>query len=189
MFYHGTNVGGIKELKPSLSNQGKYVYFSDERLRIIPYLVNPVQKFVDDKYGKGKYKTSLRWARFTFINNKLVLIEAYPNYIEDTFKGQIGYIYYFENIEGLKALNNPHTFGLDKAVKVEKVEVIPDVYDEILRLEKDGKLVIKKYEENTEKENRDFEEFVKGEMLKKNKYYNEFYREFLREKFPQVFEK
>ena len=27
MFYHGTNVGGLKELRPKSSNQGKYVIF------------------------------------------------------------------------------------------------------------------------------------------------------------------
>lgn len=185
MFYHGTNVGGIKELKPSVSNQGCFVYFSDERFRIIPYLVNPVQKFVDEKCGKGKYKAEWRWALYGNVDDKIMLKEPYPNYIEETFKGQIGYIYYFENIEGLKDLGKPHIWGLDKPIKVENVEVIQNVYDEILKLNKQGKILIKRFEENTAEDNEKYENIVKS-GLEMN---YPFYKEFLFAKLPKLCKK
>lgn len=183
MFYHGSNIGGIKELRPNQSNEGNYVYFSDERFRIIPYLVNPIQKFVDEKYGKGKYNVGCRWARYKSRDNCLLLWEPYPNYTEDTFKGQVGYVYLFEDINDLQNLGKPHFFGLAKPVKVEKVDVIPDVYEEILKLQKEGKILIQRYEDNTDEENK---QFLKGAIRDFQNTSFKFYKEFLIEKMPGV---
>ncbi len=72
--------------------------------------------------------------------------------------------------------------GLDKPIKVENIEVIPDVYAEILKLEKEGNILIKKYEENTEEENQNFQKIINKGLQSSN----EFYKEFLIAKFPNI---
>ena len=149
MFYHGSNLGDLKELKPSISNQGNFIYFSSKRENIIPYLANPFQVVLDKIYGKGKKQISYRMAKYKFTKEgKIVFQENWPNYLEEIYKGQTGYIYYFENIEGITKLNGiPDIYGLDKPIKVKEVEVIPDIYEEILRLKQQGLADIELYKD------------------------------------------
>ena len=156
MFYHGTNVGNLKVLIPSKSNQGKFIYFSDNKLNVFPYLVNPCQVVLDKKYGKGVKHIHYRIAQYRFTpDGKLVLHDIWPNFLKDTFKGQTGYIYYFKDIEGIKKLEGlDNIYGLDIPIEVENVEVIPDIYEEMLKLNKKG-LVEFEFYENMSQERRD----------------------------------
>lgn len=149
MFYHGTNIGDIMELKPSLSNQGEWIYLSDERIRVLPYCVNPVQVFLDKKYGKGKVKAADRMAHYGIEDDKLILRDIYPKFLQETYGSQTGYLYTFEKLDNLYEIK-PHIFGYPKKLKVQNVEVIPDMYQELLHLEKEGKVVLQRYDDLSE---------------------------------------
>ena len=185
MFYHGTNVGGLKELRPKSSNQGKYVYFAKNRLSVFPYLANPCQVALDKKYGKGVKMVDYRIAQYRFTpEGKLVFFDVWKNYLEDTFKGQTGYIYYFEDIEGVTRLKSEsEIYGLDRPIKVKDVEVIPDIYQELLRLSEEGQVELQFYkdlsDEYKEKHAKRFLETYKNTD-------NELIKEILYDKFELV---
>lgn len=166
MFYHGSDVGVLEELRPSNSNQGNWVYLSDLKDRICPYLINPLQVFVDKKYGKGTIKvTPHRIARFRDKNGITELFEPFPNYFHDYYKGQTAYIYSFEKVDGVEFLGKPHVFGVRNPIKVQKVEVIPDAYDYLMQLEKEGDIILTR-----------FEDMSKEEIEHMNKQQLEFYK-------------
>ena len=185
MFYHGTSVGGLEILMPAKSNQGKFIYFSDNKLNIFPYLANPCQVVLDKKYGKGVKHIHYRIAQYSFTpEGKLVLVDIWPNYLKDTFKGQTGYIYYFKNIDGIKKLEGmDNIYGLDRPIEVENVEVIPDIYEEIVKLNKEG-LVELVFYEDMKQEKRDM--FSKRFLETYKKTENPLVKEVLFDKFKMI---
>ncbi len=186
MYYHGTNVGGLTELKPSKSNEGCYVYLQKNRVGVFPYLVNPIQRFVDEKYGKGKVKAEMRWAIYYYDEDKLVFTEPWPNYLIDTFKGAKGYIYTFKNLNNVETINKSSglaVYGVSEPITVEDCEVIEDVYEELLKLQNEGKVVLRDFSKNSKTANENFNaKFLKAFETTTN----EIYREFLEEKCPYV---
>lgn len=185
MFYHGTNVGGLKILTPSKSNQGEFVYFSDNKLNIFPYLSNPCQVVLDRKYGKGVKHIHYRIAQYRFTSDgKLVLHDIWPNFLKETFKGQTGYIYYFKDVEGIEKLEGlDNIYGLDRPIEVENVEVIPDIYEEIVKLNKEG-LVELVFYEDMKQEKRDM--FSKRFLETYKKTENPLVKEVLFDKFKMI---
>lgn len=186
MFYHGTDIGGLTELKPNKSNEGEWVYLSDEKLRILPYCVNPLRVFVDKKYGKGAVdKIACRIAYFWFKDNKLILTELYPGYFEEIYKGQKAYIYSFENVQDLQLLKK-NVFGYKGVLPVENVEVILDMYEYLSQLEKEDKLVLRRQKDMSKEELENWNEYVWGYFeTTKNKYALEFYKD----KVPYIHDK
>ncbi len=183
MYYHGTHVGGLKELVPHGSNEGKYVYLTTNKLRVLPYCVNPIQVYCDKKYGKGKVNPNYRIAMFGVMNGRLCLKEIYPGYIKDSFKGQTAYIYSFDNANDVVSLGKPEVYGCPHSLEVESVEVIDDLYDRIEELEKEGKIIIDKFDSFSEEEKRKLTKDLFDDYLKtKNRYY----KEFLFDMFPYI---
>ena len=69
-----------------------------------------------------------------------------------------------------------------KPIQVTSVEYIPDVYEELLKLEKSGKIIIRRYEENSDAK----KEWIKKVVLDEfNKHQDRRdYITFLKGKFP-----
>ena len=82
----------------------------------------------------------------------LCLEEYYPNALVDTYKGVSGYIYSTETIvdSGFQ-VNIPDAATSSLPVPVTGVEFVPDAYEAILQAEKEGLIVIRRYEEMTDK--------------------------------------
>ena len=126
-----------------------------------------------------------RIAQYSFTpDGKLVLYDIWPNYLKDTFKGQTGYIYYFKNIDGIKKLEGmDNIYGLDRPIEVENVEVIPDIYEEIVKLNKEG-LVELVFYEDMKQEKRDM--FSKRFLETYKKTENPLVKEVLFDKFKMI---
>ena len=117
-FYHGSPAGGLKELKPFLSEHGKpYVYFASNPLAALLYAVKPVPKpFSFYPYGFDN-------------DGNVVCSEYYENAFFDLYKGKAGYLYEcndLKNAEKTTQINCAYTST--EPVKVERVAIIPDLY-------------------------------------------------------------
>lgn len=152
MFYHASPVKGIETLEPRISNHGiPQIYFSTRRENVLVYLSNAVEKHcksVDYSHTGSYYK----WASYGFTAEGLLRVEEYyPNATEDTYRGVSGWIYSLQELEQGEAMKDiPFAYTSRVPVKVEAVEFIPDAYEAILQAEREGKLVIKRYETASE---------------------------------------
>ncbi|MGN1114523.1 MAG: hypothetical protein ACI4RC_05320 [Oscillospiraceae bacterium] len=118
IFYHGSPVGGLNELKPFLSEHGKpYIYFSTNPLIALLYAVKPVPKpFSFYPYGFNE-------------NGNIVYSEYFENAFYDLYKGKSGYLYEcndLKNIDTLTQINCAYTYT--KSIRVDKETKIPDLY-------------------------------------------------------------
>lgn len=165
MYYHASQFGKIKYLKPSVSkHKESLVYFSNKRENILVYLSNAIKKYCIEtgfKYD-GKYTP---WGPYSFGKDGILeLEEYYPNATYETYKGVSGYIYSVEDIPDIKKLDDiPFVFTSSNEVKVDNIEYIEDAYDEIIKASNEGKIRIVKYEDLSEKKLKWLREIVKKE--------------------------
>lgn len=142
LFYHGSPVAGLTELRPFLSEHGKaYIYFATNPLVALLYAVKPVPKpFSFYPYGFGK-------------DGSVIFSEYYENAFYDIYKGKKGYLYVCRDLEGTE---NPTqincAYTCEAPVKVDGVSEIPDLYQFYKEQEEKGLFRIKPYREISEKE-------------------------------------
>lgn len=151
--YHASNVSNIETLIPHVSNHGKpLTYFSSKRENTLVYLSNAVEKFCKENgfENNGKW---YKWASYGFTKDGILRLEEYyKNATELTYKGADGYIYEVESDDNISPLEGiPYAYVTDKEVKVVSSEYIPDALEELKLCEKEGKIVITKYSDNTPK--------------------------------------
>ena len=153
MFYHASPVKGITQLEPRVSNHGiPLIYFSKKRENVLVYLSNAIEKYCKET-GFTHEGTWQKWGLYGFTKDgRQCLQEYYPNALESTYKGVSGYIYSAESIvdSGFE-VKIPDAATSSLPVPVIGAEFIPDAYEAILKAEKEGRIVIQRYEEMTEK--------------------------------------
>ena len=95
------------------------------------------------------------------------LQEYYPDAVKKTYKGVSGYIYFSETIEdsGFE-LNIPNAATSSVRTEIDGVEYIPDAYEEILRAEEAGLILIQRYEDLLDKMKEWIEKTIKEEYEK-----------------------
>ena len=153
MYYHASSVKGIKELEPRISNHGiPLIYFSKKRENVLVYLSNAIEKYCRETgfVYKGRWQ---KWGPYGFTKDgRQCLEEYYPDALRKTYQGVSGYIYMAENItdSGFE-VKIPDAATSSQPVPVFAVEFVPDAYEAILQAGKDGLIVIRRYEEMTEK--------------------------------------
>ena len=182
MYYHATNVSGLTSLKPHISNHGKsLVYFSSKRENILVYLSNAVEKHIKQKYNRP-LKQYNKWASYGFEpDGRLRIEEYYPNATIETFKGTSGYIYSVNQLNNADQLTTiKDVYVTQDEVVVDDCEYVADAYDEILKAEQQGKIVIERFETITDKKRQWIEKTILNEY---NNTDNQDYKEFLLDKF------
>lgn len=152
MFYHASDTPNIKTLIPHISNHNiPLIYFSIKRENVLVYLSNAVQKHcIEVNFAhKGNYQ---KWGSYGFNKNGILhLDEYYPNATEDTYKGVSGYIYRVDMMKEINELHDiPYAYTSDKPVMINDCEFIADAYEALLQAEQDGKIILNKYEDNSE---------------------------------------
>ncbi len=141
-FYHGSPVGELNELKPFLSEHEKqYVYFTQNPIVALLYAVHPVDKpFSYYPYGFDKDGT-------------VHYSEYYQNAFWDIYKGRQGYLYECDNIPHV---GNPTqingVFVCENAVKVDRMKMIPDLYDHLMKYQQQELFRIRTWDTIPEKE-------------------------------------
>ena len=182
MFYHASNIKNLSILTPHISNHGKsWIYFSDKKENVLVYLSNAVEKYIKEKYNRP-LKQYIKWASYGFMpDGRLRIEEYYPNATKETFEGIDGYIYKVKQLNNIQTINDiKNVFVTQESVKINECEYITDAYQEILKAEKCGKIVIEKFENITQNKKQWIENTIINEYSNTT---NEDYTEFLLDKF------
>lgn len=179
-YYHGSPAGGLKEIKPFLSEHGKaYVYFSENPVVALLYAVKPVPKpFSFYPYGFSE-------------NGIVVYSEYYEDAFYDIYKGKKGYLYScycLPDMEALPQINGVRTSM--QSVKPDEVSEIPDLYTYYKEQEEKALFCIKPYGSISDKEM----DFVRAELARDAVLHNlkhspeHAMSRFLKVNFPEVWE-
>ena len=186
MYYHASQVKGITQLQPHISNHGiPLIYFSKKRENVLVYLSNSVEKYCKEtgfSYD-GKWK---KWGPYGFDKDgRQRLEEYYPNALVNTYKGVSGYIYSAEAItdSGFE-VQIPDAATSSESVTVKDAEYIPDAYEAILQAEKNGLITIIRYEEMSDRMKEWNRRTIKEEYEKAEDHPE--YRHFLCGNFPDI---
>lgn len=142
ILYHGSPVGGLKELAPFLSEHGRpYLYFADNPLVALLYAVKPVPKpFSFYPYGFAK-------------DGAVVYSEYYENAFADIYKGKRGYLYACRDVQGTEQPTQINcAYTCTEPVKVDTVSEIPDLYAFFKEQERAGRFRVKSRQEISDKE-------------------------------------
>ena len=149
MYYHASQVNGITQLEPRISNHGiPLIYFSTKRENVLVYLSNAIEKYCRET-GFPYDGFWQKWGPYGFERDgRLRLEEYYPNALESAYRGVAGYIYSAENVvdSGFE-VQIPNAVTSSVPVQVTGAEYVPDAYDAILQAERDGLITILRYEE------------------------------------------
>lgn len=182
MLYHASQTPHIQTLEPRISNDGvPRIYFSDKRENTLVYLSNAVEKTCRENHFPhvGKWQ---KWASYGFTKDGLLRFEEYyENALEDTYKGVSGYIYAVEQSGAEKPLPNiRNAFFSEVPLPVVSREYIPDAMEALLEAEREGKIVITRYSELSDK----MRDWLVRTTFDEYRDASPDYRFFLEQKFP-----
>lgn len=180
IFYHGSPTGGLRELKPFGSeHEEEYVYFTQNPVMALLYGVHPVEK-------------PFRYYPYGFDQDGTVhYSEYYKNAFWDLYKGKKGYLYECAHIP---SVGNPtqirDVFVCKNPVKVDRVTMIPDLYDCFMEYQQQHRFRIRTFESMSEQEI----QYVYNDLKQTIQQYNlkqlpdSQMSRFIRNHFPEVWE-
>lgn len=110
--------------------------------------------------GTGKYVTC-------FIKNgKVYYEEQFPDQLKTFYKGVSGYLYCVVQTEEFSPVKGwEEMWSVGKDTKVAEVRFIPDVYDELMKYEKEGKLEVISYEKVASERIKDLYEYMARKLV------------------------
>lgn len=172
--YHGSHVGGITELKPAQSGSSDpRVYFSTSETLSLIYAHNPVRP-----YGFFPY-------RFTK-EGQLCYDEYFPDAMREIYSGHGGWVYTCD-AELTQHERLPWAYTSTEPVKVESSYFVPDLYEAMLEAERDGRLLVHRYETISERMLENIRKMVLEEVESQNlraEWDTNVYALFLRKHYP-----
>ena len=132
-YYHGSPNGNLTELKTQKSNDG-YIWLAEDYCFALLYAGNPVRFWAVDKES-----------------GRLIIREVQPNSLELMYKNKPCYIYSISNVGEFEQYNfkGRKSIRLNYDVKIEEKEFIPDAYEKMLELEKQGILILRRWNDLT----------------------------------------
>jgi hypothetical protein len=137
LLYHGSPTGGIQTLRPFIADHGKpYVYFTTSDISAAFYAV----RVVENPYY---------WVPYGYdASGKITYTEVWQNAFAEVFSGKRGYLYCCEADDKnlLRFPTNQSVRLSADPVPVSRAEEIDDLCEWFLKRERDGKLVVQRYE-------------------------------------------
>lgn len=132
-YYHGSPNGEISKLTVEKSVDG-YVWLAQDYCFALLYGANHTRFWAVDKN-----------------TNKLIIREVQPGSLELMYKNKSCYIYSTENVGEFEQFDfaGRKSIRLSHDVEIETKEYIPDAFEKIKELEKQGKLIIRYYNDMT----------------------------------------
>ena len=152
LFYHCSSVARIKDLEPNTPN-----YFDKPRLVSMTTLL-PMALF----YGISHFEYTYGYNR----EKKLYYMEHFPDALEKLYSGKKAFLYQCEDKDNYEKTMIPNEFVSRSSVHVIGVVVIEDLYEEILKQEKLGNLIIIRYQD-LNNENREWIKNAETEVILK----------------------
>lgn len=186
MYYHASQVSGIRTLEPRVSNHGiPLIYFSTKRENTLVYLSNAVEKYCRETgfVWDGPWQ---KWGPYGFDRQgQLQLQEYYPDALERTYAGVSGYIYSVNAIEPADMdLNIPDAAVTSVPADTDDCEFVPDALEAILRAEHEGLISVLRYAEMPEQMRLWLEKTTPQEYAEAEAHPE--YRHFLKAMFPTL---
>ncbi len=181
--YHASPIPDLRVLRPHVSNHGKpLVYFSQKRENVLVYLSNAVEKYCLSAGIPGPYQ---KWGPYGFNRDGLLILEEYyPDALSETYRGARGYIYTVRGQELTPLPDIPFAAMSSREVPIESCQSVPDAYEALLQAEREGRLLLRRYETLSPEKLRWIRETVRQEYAH---FPQDFaYRAFLRAKFPDA---
>ena len=186
MYYHASNVAGIKELIPNVSNHKKsLVYLTTKRENALAYLSNAVEKYCKEICYPHS-ATYYKWCSYGFTKDGILELQEYwPNAIIDTYAGVPGYIYSVESVPLAEKLKDiPFAATSKIPIPVDGCEYISDAYEALQEAAHKGLIIIRRFSENSEKKLEWIKHCIKEEYIKAEEIPE--YRVFLEAKFKDI---
>ena len=175
-FYHGSKNPEILQLKANskLHNTGeKVVYLTDS----IPYALYYIWDVQHNGYS-GKHVTG--WIK----DGIAYYEEQFPDQLKVFYQGVSGYLYYVSDNVNIKAVENRgNMFYCSDDVAVAKVEQIVDVYQELLKCELEGKLIVLRYNEQSVERQNELTDLVARAIIRDNLYIDNLQKQAFMKKF------
>lgn len=157
--FHGSSVSGIETLHATSKLHGT------EEDKVLYLTENPVYALFyiwDAEHNKrtGKYVTC-------FIKNgKVYYEEQFPDQLKTFYKGVSGYLYCVVQTEEFSPVKGwEEMWSVGKDTKVAEVRFIPDVYDELMKYEKEGKFEVISYEKVAPERIKDLYEYMARKLV------------------------
>ncbi|HEY5523922.1 MAG TPA: hypothetical protein VIK26_01150 [Clostridium sp.] len=178
MYYHGSSVKGLKTLLPYLSDHKQpYIYFATNPVVAVFYMIHIVER-------------PYNWFTYGFSESGIpTYTEYYPNAMADVYSGKTGYLYECSKVDNIQNPTNINcAYVCETPMLIDKCTVFKNIYENFLEYEKQGKLIIQRYETLSLKKLSFINKVVQSEItdnnLKSNP--NVDYSLFLKKHFPET---
>ena len=182
LLYHGSPTGGIQTLQPFTADHGKpYVYFSTSDISAALYAARALER-------------PYYWVPYSYdAAGKITYTEVWKNAFAEVFSGKNGYLYCCE-ADDKKLLRFPTHQSLrlsSEAVPVARAERIENLESWLLQREREGKLVIQRYESLSQDQRSLWHGMVLEELIESFSgcELSNPYTRFVQEKLPAVWER
>lgn len=158
----------------------KVVYLTDN----IPYALFYLW---DEQHNNCSIKHVTGWTK----NDTAYYEEQFPDQLKTFYQGVSGYLYYISDSADIKAVENrTNMFYCTTDATVAETIYISNVYEELLKYEAEGKLVVLRYnEQSTERQNELVDFIAKGIIYEKFYAENEQKQAFMKKYFPKSWKK
>ncbi|MBR3841537.1 MAG: hypothetical protein IKM20_10405 [Erysipelotrichales bacterium] len=171
MLYHGSIMKDLKVIQANANShtfKKKVAYFTEDRVYALVCCRSREENFVTMGLRNGKQH----------------YFERFPNQLEVLYKNKKGYLYILNDCRNL-VNSTSHTWESDSDVVPDICEEIDDVYEEILKEEKLGNVVIHRYDEIDMEEQQMHANYCKEHI--NDEIYKE-YRDFLIKHFSPLWD-
>jgi len=177
--YHGTDVNINDEYLlphnpfPEISDYKNSIYMTDELLIALLYSVNPLKIYFKDKDPNTIHRFS---KHFDVLNYKIPhLFELYEGMFDEVYNR--GSYVYIAEITNQKYKNEGHQFIFEEPVKINQKVYYENIFNELLKYEKNNKLKIIYHKEYKKKYESDVFDSIKYLYDICNDYEHEFFHE------------
>ena len=163
MLYHGSILPGLQVIQANAKSHtsGKRVaYFTEDRCYALVCCRSRDENFVTMGLREDE---------------KQHYFERFPDQLKILYGGKCGYLYIVEDLTGLQNTKG-HTWESKKDVAVQWCETVADVYSEILKEEKAGKIIIHRYADIDPAEQKLQANYIRDHMGEEGEAMARFYR-------------
>lgn len=162
IFYHGSKIEGIVRLEAQsrLHDSDKtVVYLTDSVPYALLYIWDGVKLGSDVKHVTARMKDGITYYE-----------EQFPEQLKTFYDGVSGYIYKLQSDEAYPVNNRDNMFYTESSVPVVESICIPNVYEELLKYESRGELIVLRYNEQPKKRQEQLTELI-ATAIARNGFY------------------
>lgn len=162
-FYHGSIVPEITKLeaRSKLHNsEEKVVYLTDNVPYALFYIWDEKHNGFDSKHVTGWIKNGIAYYEEQFLDQ-----------LKTFYEGVSGYLYRIDDNYDIRQMENRDNmfFSINNVIVSEAVQII-DVYEELLKYEAEGKLVVLRYSEQSEQRQSELVDLIAQAIIHDNFY-------------------